>query len=296
MITTLIPVFLRTTEDFNNLIAAVDSVLTQTLLPDEILVTDDTIEEDLSLVVQDYLKGLRITNRYLKNVGPSNASRNTNFGVNEVKSEYVHILHQDDRIVRNDFYFDVEKRNKKDKKIWYLAPGGTKDKKNTMRFSPNLVFGFNTIGGPSALVIDVSKWIALDEDFIMLPDVVHFYSLLLKYGPPQILDEFTIQYGSGPHQASQRISPEQIKRDVNLLYSKGVVKAFNMLSFLEFRIWGNHLLLICKVTMFNSKVSKWSRAQALTLFVLVVGYLLVARIKNWIVTKSSNVSFRRIAP
>ena len=82
---------------------ALDSVLAQTLLPDEIIVVDDGSADDTQQVVQKYLD--RVIYIYQSNSGVS-AARNT--GIEAARSEWIAFLDSDDEWYSEKLHLQIE--------------------------------------------------------------------------------------------------------------------------------------------------------------------------------------------
>ena len=281
MITTVIPTYVRDSTDLVRLKRALDSVSSQTLSPDEIVISDDTKDEILALKVQELGLSLPLKVKYLIHPGLSNASRNTNYAVTNASSEIIHILHQDDWITRPNFYAEVYEAMVVLEMPWVLAKGVTSGTQNNPKFANTLTFGFNSIGGPSALVVRKNDWIPLDGEFLLLPDVVQFFQLKAKLGLPYITREPCVEYGTGDHKMTHRISDAQIDSDIRLLFKKNIVNSFPFLTFLTGpKYWGTHLQLVCLSVVNNQSLRNSIKFQAWIMRKVCLTYSKAFKLKN----------------
>lgn len=277
MITTIIPTFIISAFDLDRLHRALLSIESQTLLPHQILISDDTENDEWVQKLFLQLSEYKLPLRYIRNSGESNASKNTNFAVSEAMGEFLHILHQDDWIINTNFYAETLDALSGQGYAWSLAIGVTDGRINFPRFNKALIFGFNSIGGPSALVIKREEWIPLDDNYLLLPDVVHFTQLRRKLGPPYISKKACIEYGIGKHKLTNRITHKEIEADIDQLLHSGEVKGLPY-WFLQIRsgFWGEHLQIISR-HIYRSDLVKFSvRVQAymLSLTCSLASYLI----------------------
>lgn len=293
MLTTVIPTFIRDEGDLRRLQRTISSVACQSELPTNVVISDDTKNPKFTREIQNIIEHYDLNISFFLNEGASNASRNTNFAVSKVLTRYLHILHQDDWIIDSNHYLKTLQALETGEKKWSLAKGITDGLINNPTFSPGLTFGFNSIGGPSALVIQKSHWIDLDGEFLLLPDVIQFQALYDAWGAPYISEIPSIEYGTGDHKMTHRISSEDIKNDIQRLLFMNPYKKIPLRTFLTNKgYWGEYLEEISLV-MYKSKIASVQiKLKSLLLFCAMRSYNLLLRVKTTFSAKS--ISRKRI--
>lgn len=262
-ITTVIPTYIREDGDLQRLDRAIKSVFAQKDSFVNLVISDDTKQRHFKekLLTQVNAYGRKI--HYFEHGNESNASLNTNFGVTKSKTEIVHILHQDDWITNVELYSEATTAISSNEYRWVLSTGVTSGKLNNPKFSPGLVFGFNSIGGPSALIIPKDSWIDLRSEFLMLPDVIQFTQLREKLGDPYITKTPGVEYGTGDHKMTNRISQSQISNDINLLFKERLVNDIPFLYFLTHsNYWGDYYRELTKTIENNPSLPLVVRTKA----------------------------------
>ena len=80
------------------------------------------------------------------------------------------------------------------------------------------LFGVNTVGGPSGLVIKRSIFEGFDENISLLMDIEFFLRTAKNYGPPLILKDICIEYGSGDWQLTKSINEAKYCGEIDHLW------------------------------------------------------------------------------
>lgn len=234
----VIPIYIKGASDLTNLEATLKSIERQQRLPDQIVITDDS--EMLYFKSTDEIlskfHGLSII--YKKNPGPKGISANSNNGISELTTDYVHCLHQDDIIVQTDLYLRISSVLKKGELRWVLLGG----KADGHRIIPSLVkgllptealCGLNTIGGPSCVIFPNIPSLRFDPQFNMLCDVAFFFNAQSELGAPILITNPEIHYGMGEWQEQRRITESEVLSEVlklTYVYShfldKSIIRVF----------------------------------------------------------------------
>ena len=234
--------YIRDNRDLHHLKRALDSIIAQERRPEKILVSDDSNLEEYIDKVRSLLEVTELETEYIRNPGPSNASDNTNFAVNKATTEIIHILHQDDWLIRPSFYEEVHEAIILKNYSWILAKGVTNQSQNIPEITSTLIFGFNSVGGPSALAMKREFWIDLNSEFLLLPDVIQFTQLSNQLGSPYITKAICVEYGTGDHKMTHRITEDDIRSDISKLFSFHFVEKLPFFTFLLNRgYWGSYL-------------------------------------------------------
>ena len=293
MITTIIPVYIRDGRDLYHLKRALDSIVTQTQQPNYIILSDDSNCEECVKKLTLLLEEVELTVEYIKNPGKSNASDNTNFAVHKATSEIIHILHQDDWLVSSTYYEEIQEAISLKHYSWTLAKGITSKSQNIPKIMPTTIFGFNSIGGPSALAMRREFWIDLNSEFLLLPDVIQFTQLSNQLGSPYITSDICIEYGTGDHKMTHRISKNEIQQDISKLFSLMLVEKLPFTTFLLNRnYWGSYLEILSACISQDTDLDIKSRFQAMILNKICIIFLYLVRMKNSISFSKSKFHMR----
>jgi glycosyltransferase involved in cell wall biosynthesis len=280
LITTIIPVYIRDEGDLYHLNRALESIITQTQKPNHVIISDDSNREEYIERLKLLLKDVELTIEYVKNPGRSNASDNTNFAVHKATSEIIHILHQDDWLVSPTYYEEIQEAISIKNFPWTLAKGVTSKSQNIPKIKPALIFGFNSIGGPSALAMKREFWINLNSEFLLLPDVIQFAQLSEQLGSPYVTSDTCIEYGTGDHKMTHRISKDDVRQDISKLFSLELVEKLPFTTFLlNYNYWGSYLENLSACISNNPNLGLKVRLQANILNQVCRTYLYLIKVK-----------------
>jgi glycosyltransferase involved in cell wall biosynthesis len=204
-LTSIIPVYLDNGMPLKYFKNSLDSICNQKYSPIEIIVTDDTSDISKYPEFNEILLKSSIPIRYLKNRTIKGMAGNSNNALKEVKTKYVHILHSDDQIVNAEFYLDAIDELKKNNAKWLFAGGTVANNSSVPFYSEFLIFGLNSLGGPSGMIAETSSYVRYDLNLRMLVDVYQYQKVFSKFGPPVIMREISIEYGVGKWQVQNNI-------------------------------------------------------------------------------------------
>lgn len=213
-ITTVIPVYLDSGLPLEVFGKTVSSVLNQSSPPYEIVISDDSSCSR----VEDYLASLEVPSaisiRYFRNPGKKGVSSNSNFGAQQAKSSLIHFLHADDLLVDPHTYQSCDEIFRDASVKWLLLSGQTNGVVTIPEIRQMSLFGVNSIGGPSSIVIRKSCFDGFDEKLSMIMDV-EFVDRTEKFlGSPSVSSEVSIEYGVGAWQIQQTIGSNKIKEEL----------------------------------------------------------------------------------
>lgn len=211
-----------------------ESILKQDYTSLEVIISDDSPNEDVKLTIQPYLNQLQI--KYFYNNPPLGSPKNWNAALENASGDYLILMHQDDwfeDIHALSLYVTVfEKLNvdfvfcqntaideQGNKIILQAIPGLLK----TMSEQPNHLLLAQVIGPPSNTMIKKSIPLRYDENFIWLVDV-DYYSRLLKAGYRyHYIPKHLVNIGLHKDQTTEfcRTHPEVIFKE-NILFAKKI--------------------------------------------------------------------------
>lgn len=220
-ITVVIPFIMRDQNSLEMLLKTLDSVCSQELIPYEVIVSDDSsiansaqIEESLSRFRDAHGKGLNI--RRVHNSGLKGVAPNSNNGLKLVTSEWVHILHADDYVLRKELYSEILQEVSSNKNSnWFVLAGEVSRKIFRPEVSGeaiknSVVLGLNCIGGPSAIIFRNDETLFYNENINNFCDIDFTYKCYLLYGEASTLKSVDIFYGVGDWQVQKQFGSEAI--------------------------------------------------------------------------------------
>jgi len=222
----IIPTFINSSEDLNRLDAVLHSINFQTQPPDQIIVSDDSNSEFYPLIEKLLRRYPGLNSRLISNSGPKGVSGNSNNGLRNINTDFVHILHQDDCLINNDCYARISQYLEVERGgTWIILSGKTDDSDirpmlRKGKLPKELILGVNSIGGPSSMVFSRIPSISFDVRFDMLCDVKMFLDLEEILGSPYIFTGAEIHYKMGPWQLQKRISDEKLFSELLILNSE----------------------------------------------------------------------------
>jgi glycosyltransferase involved in cell wall biosynthesis len=205
-ITTIILTYFDNHMPFENFVRCVNSVSSQTLKPDHIIISDDSklfnFEERINILMRE----LNLNYSYIRNTGSNGMGTNSNFALGFAKTEYVHILHADDLLLENRAYELMLQTLMESDKTWLFCSGMVEENFRKAEFSWLLVMGINTLGGPSGMFATREAYIKYNPKLRMFVDIDQYLRLEQTYGVPKTIDFALIKYGVGDWQVQKKIS------------------------------------------------------------------------------------------
>ena len=146
-------------------------------------------------------------------------AENTNAGIRRARGELIKILYLDDYFAHKDALKEIVEAFKGDMK--WLVTGCKADKAHMPHF-PTFGIGDmdNHIGSPSVLTIRNGLDIYFDEKMSWLLDLDYYKRLYARYGSPSILNTVNVIIGTGDHQMTNILTPEEKKAEDIYLKSK----------------------------------------------------------------------------
>jgi glycosyltransferase involved in cell wall biosynthesis len=199
-------------------------VFSQTYRPIQCIVSDHSRDN----VIEDMVKTLDTNGvefiyvRCSENYG--NPCHNWNNALKYATGDYIHYLAMDDYLADDhSVQYVVDYMNQSNPK-WAVVSQRTSHDNNI--FIPKWnddILHYNTISGPSAIVLDKSiKHITLDPNFTWFLDLDWYYRLYKEVGKPAILDKIIFINRVHPHQLTRTVckSTQYQKDEYNKLIAK----------------------------------------------------------------------------
>ena len=186
---------------------AIQSILKQSYKKVEIIISDDSPNEDIKIAIQPYISDIDI--KYYHNQPALKSPMNWNNALDKANGEYVMLLHQDDwlhdsntlSIYLNSFLNHSEVGFVFCKNTAIQTDGvalnlqAIKSLLGNMGQKPHHLLRANVIGPPSNVMLKRSIPIRYDENYIWLVDV-DYYVQLLEAGNQYIyLDQHLVSIG-----------------------------------------------------------------------------------------------------
>lgn len=149
-------------------------------------------------------------------------SENHNAGIREAKGEYIKFLGMD------DYFFDDNSLQKiSEFKGDWLVSGCVHTTDGVMfsgvhfpKYNDEIVYGKNTIGGPSCLTVKNKDPLLFDENLTWLVDCDYYKRLYDRYGEPSILGQINVIIGLHPGQTTNLLSDETKINEHRLMREK----------------------------------------------------------------------------
>ena len=184
-----------------------DKLRSQTFQNFEIVITDDSENEDIKNLCSDYLQYFEV--HYHKNPNPPGipvhasiktepkGSVNTNYGITKCNREIIKFLFQDDFLIDDmslEYTYNTFKENNSKWLVTDCAhstDGVNITRRLTPHYHHNIHHGINTISSPSILSVVNDNVLLFDESLVILMDCDYYKRLYMRYGLPTILQKVT---------------------------------------------------------------------------------------------------------
>ncbi|HWW42106.1 glycosyltransferase family 2 protein [Pedobacter sp.] len=191
-----------------------DSIVSQTFKDYEIVVSDDSDDDQLKIFCHKYQV------RYVKNKGSKGMANNTNHAIENAKGKLIKILYQDD-------YFNTESSLEDINRYfvgyasWMVS--GCAHSDGITQFNDHFPFyseSENTIGSPSVLTFKREVEERFDPEFHWVLDLDLYKRLYHNYGKPKILNKVNVVIGLHLGQKTYLLSDERKLLEYELLRRK----------------------------------------------------------------------------
>lgn len=201
-----------------------DTISTQTFKDFNVVISDQSDNESIEDLVNDYKSSFEIV--YLKNPNnKGNGPANTNNALKHADGDIIKIMFQDDLFV-DDQALQLIHDTFVETNCGWLVNGcnHTNDGKTFYRemvpsWNDKILEGVNTISSPSVLSIKNIDKPYFDEDLVMLMDCEYYYQLYQKYGLPTIIKKSLISNRTHKHQISSMYT-KNINEEINYVKNK----------------------------------------------------------------------------
>jgi glycosyltransferase involved in cell wall biosynthesis len=248
-ISTTIPVYAENIIQTEMLELALDSLLEQTKNPYEVVISDNSTDRNFITIIKNLCAKKELNIKYLQNTSFIGAANNTNFAVSLASGDLIHILYQDDFIVNKELYKEVSKKFNEKIDIWLIAQGQVEKRVLQSKFDAATKFGFNELGGPSALFVARKNYISFNPDYRMIFDVINYHEYFLKMGEPIIVKKQggNIQFGLHEFQLSKKVKSKEVYSELRRFindYSITSIEILTVVKSIKREIFHQRLLLL----------------------------------------------------
>lgn len=172
---------------------ALKSVATQTFQDTEVIVADNSENDELEAVCSKFYV------KYFKNPDRGMA-KNTNFAIKKATGELIKILYQDDYFAKVESLETIV--HEFTPKVNWLI---TACSNNPYPFFSK---SENTLGSPSVLTIRNQDPLLFNEDLKWVLDLEYYQRMFKRFGLPKILKDLNVVIGTGEHQETNHLSVE----------------------------------------------------------------------------------------
>ena len=188
-------------------IRAIQSILKQSYKKVEVIISDDSPNEDIKIAIQPYISDIDI--KYYHNQPALKSPMNWNNALNKASGDYVMLLHQDDWLhdekaleIYLTAFLDHPAVGFIFCKNTAIQPDGVelnlqaiKSLLGNMDQKPHHILRANVIGPPSNVMLKRSIPIRYDENYIWLVDVDYYVQLLEASHSYVYLDQHLVSIG-----------------------------------------------------------------------------------------------------
>ncbi len=188
-------------------VRAIQSILKQTYKEVEIVISDDSPNEDIKIAIQPYISELDI--KYYHNQPALKSPMNWNNALDKATGDFVMLLHQDDWLHDTkalEIYIETFKGHPEAGFVFCkntaIQPDGVelnlqaiKSLLGNMDKKPHHILRANVIGPPSNVMLKRAIPIRYDENYIWLVDVDYYVQLLEAGNAYVYLDQHLVSIG-----------------------------------------------------------------------------------------------------
>jgi glycosyltransferase involved in cell wall biosynthesis len=217
---TVIPVFIKKPADWDQLRRALTSLKNQTVLPEIVLLSDDSVDENCETFTQIAAEFEELNIHAIRNSGERGISHNSNNGIRHVETSFIHVLHQDDWLIDFDAYRMLCKTLNKNPQQYVFLGSRKSQVIHRPVFDLTALVGNNQVGSPSGVIFPSSVGIFFDPELHMLCDVDFYYRLNLLLGEPLVLKGAIIENGISDDQAQLSIAYEDFVKELKYILRK----------------------------------------------------------------------------
>jgi len=222
LVSICIPVYEMRGNGVRYLKESLDILSKQTFKNFEVIVSDNSINNDIQSLCRSYQDILQIT--HIFNDGAKEMATNLNNALKHAKGEYIKILFQDD-FLYEDFSLEILVTHFVSYNLQWMATASCHYEESTKNFykaiypfyHDSIQYGHNTISSPSVIMMKNSDLIFFDEKLFWLIDVDWYKQMYDKFGLPGICNYVSVVNREHNSRVSNTTATQEI-RDSELKY------------------------------------------------------------------------------
>jgi glycosyltransferase involved in cell wall biosynthesis len=198
----------------------IDQILGQAYTDYEVVVADHSVGDDIKALIESYGDIRLVYRKNTENRGSSSA--NMNFGVMHATGEIIKPMFQDDFLYKPHALQVINDRFMEGIKWMVMASNVTENRtiyyyEFIPKWNDDIVYGNNTISGPTCVAYLKANEVRFDERLIWLMDVKFYYDMYRKYGLPYIEQEILVTNFKHPDQYTNLIPNKRKQEEVDLM-------------------------------------------------------------------------------
>jgi len=219
-----------------HLLKTLDSILNQSFKDFEIIVSDDSTNEDVYFLIESYKSKFNSVVQYFRNIPSLGSPNNWNFILSKAKGKWIKIIHHDDWFCKEDALEKFVKfaRQKPNALIFSGIQGDligekrryvnlpNQDQINFLKKDPFSLIWANVIGPPSTIIFP-NVQVAFDSRLIWLVDIEFYLQLLINLQFDLIcIDEVLIENHPDEHNITNHcFQNKQLElKEFNFIFNK----------------------------------------------------------------------------
>lgn len=192
-----------------------DSLVIQLFADFEVIVSDDSKDDSVLRLVEEYQDKLPIT--YFRNSPSLGTPANWNFAISKARGQWIKLIHDDDWLTSPDSLSQFANYAKNGRKFIFSAYSNqfeAQEKPSERKFLPRTwrnkilrepmtLLAYNVIGPPSVIMVHRSVTEKYDERLKWRVDMEYYVRLLSTYNEYEYIDEVLVNVGVSESQVTQ---------------------------------------------------------------------------------------------
>lgn len=195
-----------------------DSLWNQSLQDFEIIVTDNSEDDEIEKLCEWYKTGIKYYKNPIKGM-----AQNTNEAIRRSTGELIKVLYMDDFMAHDEALQEIVKHFKGEWMVsgcTHTADGIGRYNAHFPKYTEGIQLGNNTIGSPSVLTIKNKEPLLFDEELTWLLDCDLYKRYYDKYGEPTILSDLNVVMGLHEGQATYTMGDDRKLQEEEYIRTK----------------------------------------------------------------------------
>jgi len=209
------------------LLQNLNSIKNQTFNNFEVIITDDSSDDEIRKLCDEWSTKLNLLYFVNKNKNNSSHSSNVNNGIKNSNGKWIKILFQDDFFydnysLENQYKFILQNENCFwfFTKFYHTIDGSNLYNLYTPNWNDKIISGHNTLGGPSGLTFKFESDCFFDENLCWMMDCDFYQRLKIKYGIPCVSEDITVVNRTSQDQLTERITEPSKHKEYKYINEK----------------------------------------------------------------------------